>query len=558
MTYHPMNPLIVQGDMSVLIEVHAEGYEEARDRLARFAELIKSPEHIHTYKITPLSIWNAASAGTTADEMIATLEDHAKYELPAHVVIEIKDLASRYGKLKIFKNSDGTALELHVHDIYLAEEISHYKETTPFLSERIDDTTFSISYALRGRLKIELIKLGWPAEDLAGFVEGEKLEISLRETTRKGEVFKLRNYQHEAADVFYSNGSVKGGSGVIVLPCGAGKTVIGISSLVKIKGSVLILTTSVSAVRQWREELLDKTDIQEDQLGEYSGFVKKILPITICSYQILTHRKNKDAEFTHFGIFRERDWALIIYDEVHVLPAPIFQITAEIQSRRRLGLTATLVREDGRENEVFALIGPKKYDVPWRVLEKQGWIAKAFCSEIRLPMPDTLRMKYAVADKRTKFRIASENPGKTTIVKNLLKKHAQQQILIIGQYIEQLEKLAEEMKMPIITGKTPQKKRDELFALFKEGQILVLIVSKVANFALDLPDASVAIQISGTFGSRQEEAQRLGRILRPKKNENQAYFYTIVSRDTTEMDFARNRQLFLVEQGYTYDIQDAR
>ncbi len=550
----PENPLIVQGDMTLLVEVHSPLYEEVRDKLARFAELVKSPEHIHTYKITPLSIWNASAAGYTYEEMIETLQTYAKYEVSPHVLSEIKQSAGRYGQVVIEKGEEEGILLIKMANNYLAEELSRHKELESYLSLRRDPTTFVVPVALRGRLKIALIKSGYPGEDLAGYTQGEKFSFSLKSHLASGEPFSIREYQKEATEIFFAGGGNKGGSGVIVLPCGAGKTVVALSVMARYQVSVLILTTNVSAVRQWKKEILDKMDISEEMVGEYSGYAKEIRPITISTYQILTHRKSKEEEFSHLGLFQGRDWGLIVYDEVHVLPAPVFQITAEIQSRRRLGLTATLVREDGRETDVFALIGPKKYDVPWKVLEKQSWIAKAICYEVRLPLPDSLKMTYAIADARIKFRIASENPEKLHVVKKILLDHQGKQILIIGQYIEQIEYLSKEMALPLIDGRTPQKKRDQLFGDFRDGLIDVLIVSKVANFAIDLPDAEVAIQVSGTYGSRQEEAQRLGRILRPKKGANQAHFYTVVTEDTSELEFARNRQLFLTEQGYAYEI----
>ncbi|MCP4716882.1 MAG: DEAD/DEAH box helicase, partial [Deltaproteobacteria bacterium] len=405
-------------------------------------------------------------------------------------------------------------------------------------------------------IKQALIKIGYPAEDLAGYSRGEAISFSIRETTMAGNRFTFRSYQRHAADVFYADGGARGGSGVIVLPCGAGKTIVGIACMAQLQTSTLILTTSVTATRQWKAELLDKTCLEEEQIGEYSGAEKTIRPITIATYQIMTFRPDKAGDFPHLTLFDQRDWGLIIYDEVHMLPAPVFQITAGLQARRRLGLTATLVREDGKEEDVFALIGPKKVDVPWKEMETQGWIAKASCREVRLPLSDDHRMPYAIADRRKKFRISSENPDKKDIVLRLLQRHKGRQTLLIGLYIDQLKELAETLDLPLITGTTSQRRRDELFGKFKSGEIHTLAVSKVANFAVDLPDASVAIQVSGTFGSRQEEAQRLGRILRPKGDENQAHFYTLVTRDTVEQDFALKRQLFLCEQGYEYQIID--
>jgi DNA excision repair protein ERCC-3 len=552
--YQPENPLIVQSDHTVLVEVDGPRYVEARDRLARFAELIKSPEHIHTYRITPLSIWNAAAAGVEPDEIVETLYHFAKYEVPQHVVVEIRDYASRYGRLQLTRDAD--YLVLTAADRPLAEEIRRHKHVAPLLIERLSDVAFRVAPIDRGKLKQALIKAGFPAEDLAGYRQGESLQIVLREQTLTGQPFQLRTYQQDAADIFHAAGAARGGSGVIVLPCGAGKTIVGMACMAKLQTSTLILTTNVTATRQWCGEVLDKTSLREDQIGEYNGSHKDVLPVTVATYNIMTWRKNKEAPFKHLELFDQRDWGLIIYDEVHLLPAPVFQVTAGLQARRRLGLTATLVREDKREEDVFALIGPKKADVPWKVLEKQGWIATASCTEIRLSLPEALRMPYAVAERRNKFRLASENPAKLDVVREILNQHPNEPTLIIGMYVDQIKEIARQLDVPVITGATSQIKRDKLFDDFKSGRLQVLAVSKVANFAVDLPDASVAIQISGTFGSRQEEAQRLGRILRPKSGLNQAHFYTIVSRDTVEQEFALKRQLFLCEQGYAYDILD--
>ena len=554
--YHPDNPLIVQGDHTVLLEVDNPHYAEARDALVAFAELEKSPEHIHTYRVTPLSVWNACAAGMEGDRMIATLREFAKFPVPEHVETRIRDYASRYGRLVISAGEDG-ALRLEADDPLLAEEISGEKEVAGFLQERVSKTTFRVHALNRGRLKQALVKVGFPARDVAGYTEGETLEVSLLQTTESGRDFALRSYQADAADAFYAGGSELGGSGVVVLPCGAGKTVVGMASMERVQASTLILVTSVTAARQWRKELLDKTSLTENLVGLYHGASKEIRPVTIATYQIMTWREDKEAEFKHLELFDSRNWGLIIYDEVHLLPAPVFQVTAGLQARRRLGLTATLVREDGREDDVFALIGPKKADVPWKVLERQGWIAKAHCREVRLPLSEERRMTYAVADRRSKFRVASENPRKTDAVRYLLEQHPDEQALIMGLYVDQVLGLAGELGIPAITGSTAQKKRQELYAAFRGGKIRQMAVSKVANFAIDLPDVSVAIQISGTFGSRQEEAQRLGRLLRPKQGRNQAHFYSLVSRDTVEQEFALKRQLFLCEQGYTYEIIDA-
>lgn len=548
------NPLIVQGDHTILVEVDNPLYEAARNQLVRFAELIKSPEHIHTYRITALSIWNACAAGIAVEEILDALCGFSKYRVPGHVLSEIKDFASRYGRIRLLPHEDGLILE--ADDAVIAEEIMHNKPITPLISKRVSPTQILVQPVNRGKIKQALIKIGYPAEDLAGYADAESIASELRSVTVTGETFALRPYQIAAAETFYAGGSERGGSGVIVLPCGAGKTIVGLSCMHQLQCSTLILTTSVTAVRQWKAELLDKTSLSEDQIAEYSGSTKDIKQVTIATYQIITYRPDKDDAFPHLTLFDSRNWGLIIYDEVHMLPAPVFQVTASLQARRRLGLTATLVREDGREDDVFALIGPKKVDVPWKEMEAQGWIAKARCCEIRLPMPEELRMPYAIADKRKKFRIASENPVKQDIALEIIHQHKSRQILLIGMYIDQLKEIANGLDIPLITGSTSQRKRDALYQEFKAGTIRALAVSKVANFAVDLPDASVAIQVSGTFGSRQEEAQRLGRILRPKAGDNHAYFYSLVSQGTVEQDFALKRQLFLCEQGYEYHIQN--
>jgi len=554
--YRPDNPLIVQGDQTVLAEVGSPRFAEARDRLAPFAELVKSPEHVHTYRITPLSVWNACAAGSGPDEILGTLHELSKYPVPSVVETSIRDAATRYGRLRMVRGDGGLVLEADEPE--LAELVSRIRGVAPHLGERISPASFAVPAAERGRLKQSLVKAGWPAEDLAGYTAGEPLPISLRPTTRSGEPFALRAYQADAAGAFHAGGSARGGSGVVVLPCGAGKTVVGMECMARVGSSTLVLTTSVTAVRQWIGELLDKTSLDEDQVGEYSGMAKDIRPVTVATYQVLTHRDRADAAFRHLELFDRRDWGLIVYDEVHLLPAPVFQVTAGLQARRRLGLTATLVREDGREDDVFALIGPKKADVPWKELEGQGWIARAECTEVRVPLPRALRMPYATAEARQKFRLASENPDKLPVVRRILERHAGEPALVIGMYVEQIEWIAEQLGIPVLTGTTGQRRRDVLYRDFREGRIPVLAVSKVANFAVDLPDAAVAVQVSGTFGSRQEEAQRLGRILRPKPGANQAHFYTLVSRDTEEQEYAMKRQLFLCEQGYAYRIADAR
>jgi DNA excision repair protein ERCC-3 len=545
-------PLIVQSDRTVLLEVNNPLYTEARDALARFAELEKSPEHIHTYRITPLSLWNAAASGLAADAVVDALTRYGKYDVPTNVRTDIYDYVSRYGRLQLIR--DGEALLLVSDDVPLLTEIANHKRFVNLIKAQRDERTLAIDPALRGHIKQALVQFGFPAEDLAGYVDGAPLEVALRPETQDGMTFTLRPYQREAVDIFHAAGGVKGGSGVIVLPCGAGKTIVGLAIMDKLQCATLILTPNTVAARQWVEEIVDKTEIPRDSIGEYTGQKKEIKPVTIATYQILTHRSSRDAEFPHFQLFNELDWGLIIYDEVHLLPAPVFRITAEIQARRRLGLTATLVREDGREEDVFSLIGPKKYDVPWKQLEYQGWIATAECHEVRLPLPGELRMAYAVSEDKDKYRIAAENPMKIEAMQTILAKHPHDQILVIGQYLDQLNGIRDVLDAPLITGKTPVRDREALYEKFRTGEITRLIVSKVANFAIDLPDANVAIQVSGTYGSRQEEAQRLGRILRPKRNGLLAHFYTLVTRDTKDQDFAAKRQLFLTEQGYRYEI----
>jgi DNA excision repair protein ERCC-3 len=554
MNYDPNNPLIVQGDRSILVEVDNPRFGEARDALAPFAELEKSPEHIHTYRLTPLSLWNAAAAGMTAEAMIAVLRQFSKFPLPANLLTDLSELVGRYGRVRLERAGD--QLRLLCDDRPLLEELARQPKVREYLGEKVDERSYLVEPKFRGVLKQGLIAVGYPAEDLAGYTDGAALPIHLRQVARSGLPFRVRDYQREAADTFYAGGDVHGGSGVIVLPCGAGKTIVGIAAMALMHRATLVLTTSITAVKQWHRELLDKTDLKEDQITEYTGESKNIGPVTLATYQILTHRPAKKEDFPHFKLFDQRDWGLVIYDEVHLLPAPVFRVTAQIQARRRLGLTATLVREDGREDDVFSLIGPKKYDVPWRELESRGWIAEANCTEIRVALPEALRMEYAVAEWRHKYRIASENPAKDQVVAQLLERYAGSRVLIIGQYLKQLRQLRKRFRIPLITGQTANAEREDLYHKFRRGEVRQLILSKVGNFALDLPDANVLIQVSGTFGSRQEEAQRLGRILRPKSGGEIAHFYTLVTRDTRELDFAHHRQLFLTEQGYSYSIAD--
>jgi DNA excision repair protein ERCC-3 len=650
-------PMIIQGDGTILLEVESEFYPECRDWLSRFAELVKSPEHIHTYKITPIAIWNAAASGLKSQKVLQVLEKFSKYPLPQNIVIDIRDWFSRYGKIKLEKITDKkkndiesssnnninnnnspslitfnnnitysnmNLLVLSSSDDILITEIYNNKSINKYVLYKLDSNNLLVNAEFRGRIKNALIKIGYPVEDLVGYVTGDPLPIEIRDKiASSGEKFYLRRYQQDASEAFYVSGSERGGSGVIVLPCGAGKTIVGIDIISKICQETLVIGSSTVGVRQWIRELVEKSSIDKNMIGEYTGDLKEIKPITVTTYQCLTHSttngsssnsiKNKDRKkdkvypveknkddrnidnsefesdeldnidkditnkridnkdddvdgnelheqknYPHLEIFKAKNWGLIIYDEVHLLPAPVFRITADIQAKRRLGLTATLIREDNMEDDVFSLIGPKKFDSPWKELERQGWIAEAACYEIRIGMDYDYRMKYATSPLRMKYRVAAENPRKVDVVKRLVSEHegGNDSILIIGDYVDQLSQISSLMNAPIITGKTPNSKREKLYSMFRNGEIKLLVVSKVANYAIDLPDANVAIQISGTFGSRQEEAQRLGRILRPKNTKKQAYFYTIVSKDTIDQEYASKRQLFLTERGYKYTIID--
>ncbi|MGH7163178.1 MAG: DNA repair helicase XPB [Planctomycetota bacterium] len=556
MGVRPDNPLIVQSDHTVLVEVDGPRYADARDALAPFAELVKSPEHIHTYRVSPLSIWNAAVAGHRASEMVGTLQEFAKYPVPQNVVRDIEDYASRYGRVRLVKEGDDLLLE--ADDPSLLKEAWASALVKKFLLEKLSPSRARVDPAMRGHIKHGMIRLGYPVEDLAGYVEGGPLAIELDGATGAGAAFTVRPYQVDAVEAFWAGGSARGGSGIVVLPCGAGKTIVGMGVMSKLKRKTLVVTTNLTAVRQWQDELRDKCRVAAEDIGEYTGERKDIRPITVTTYQILTYRRTKTSEFIHFELFRGNDWGLIVYDEVHLLPAPVFRVTAEIQATRRLGLTATLVREDGKEDEVFTLIGPKRYDVPWKVLERQGFIAPASCLEVRVPMGEEDRMRYAVADRRQKFRIASENRLKLGTLVRVLRRHEDDLVLVIGQYLRQLQQIARIVEAPIITGRTPNAERADLYGRFRRGELRRLVVSKVGNFAIDLPDANVLVQVSGTYGSRQEEAQRLGRILRPKQGNGEAHFYSLVTRDTLDQDYAQNRQLFLTEQGYSYRILDDR
>ncbi|MGV0384997.1 DNA repair helicase XPB [Corynebacterium sp. 22_2729] len=539
-------PLIVQSDKTVLLEIDHEQAQEARTALAPFAELERAPEHVHTYRITPLALWNARAAGHDAEQVMDVLETYSRFPVPQPLLIDIADTMDRYGRLKLIKHP-AHGLVLETTDRAVLTEIRRHKKIKPMLGADIDEDSIVVHPSERGRLKQELLKVGWPAEDLAGYVDGEAHPIEL---SQEHEEWQLRDYQEMAADSFW-----EGGSGVVVLPCGAGKTMVGAASMAKAKATTLILVTNTVAGRQWKDELVRRTSLTEDEIGEYSGEKKEIRPVTIATYQVVT-RKSK-GEYRALELFDSRDWGLIIYDEVHLLPAPVFRMTSDLQSRRRLGLTATLVREDGREGDVFSLIGPKRYDAPWKDIESQGWIAPADCTEVRVQLTEAERMVYATAEQSDKYRLAATTPTKTKVVRKIMEMHPDEPTLIIGAYIDQLEEIAGELDVPVIDGKTGNAKREKLYQQFRDGELQTLVVSKVANFSIDLPGASVAIQISGTFGSRQEEAQRLGRILRPKPDGGGAFFYSIVARDTLDADYAAHRQRFLAEQGYGYRIVDS-
>jgi DNA excision repair protein ERCC-3 len=550
----PQNPLIVQSNSTLLLEVNSPKFRSARDAISAFAHLEKSPEYIHTYAITPLSLWNAASLGLKADEIITRLDEFSKYPLPGNVIEDIRELVGRFGAFVLEKGNGDPILTCR--EPGLLETLLTHPKVSHLVGERKGAKGVTVPAINRGVIKQIFISLGFPIHDKAGYTEGERYSISLKSATLENLPFTIREYQKLAAEAFVGNAQMPGGSGVVVLPCGAGKTIVGMVAMSLLQTKTLVLVTSVTAARQWKREFIDKTSIPASDIGEYSGEAKEIRPITLATYQILTYRGNKEGPFVHFGLFNSQNWGLIIYDEVHLLPAPIFKITADLQSRRRLGLTATLIREDGHETDVFTLIGPKKFDMPWKDLERQGWIATAKCVEVRVELPASERLAYFALPPKQQIRLAYENPAKIPVVHNLLKTHANDSVIIIGQYLTQINVFASEFNTPIITGATPNKKRDELYAAFRKGEIKVLTLSKVGNFAVDLPDANVLIQISGSYGSRQEEAQRLGRILRPKKNGEQATFYSIVTRESKELDFAMKRQLFLTEQGYSYEIRN--
>ena len=581
------NPLIVQGDRTILLDVHAPLANECRNELIPFAELERSPEHLHTYRLTPLSLWNAASAGFTAEDAVSVLKKYAKYDIPQSVCVWIKEVSDRFGMVRIIPGPKEVVplsgdffseeqkkvvpeqyLYLVVKNEKIFLELGAIKSfqtlltpckidfSVPSLPHDLTENEKKFSFILkltdRGTVKQLLLKYMWPCKDEVPLEDGESLQINLRDVTKSGKKFEIRGYQKDAAQALIGDKGPGTGFGTIVLPCGAGKTIVGMQIMQMLKTNTLIITTNISAVHQWINELLDKTDLQAEQIAEYTGESKTIKPVTVATYQILTWRPEKDGPYPHFSIFRERKWGLIIYDEVHTLPAPVFRVAAELQTVRRVGLTATLVREDGLEGFVFSLVGPKRFDVPWKELEHSGWISEAECVEVRLDLPSDKEIQYAVASQREKYRIASENPVKDSVVLQLVNRLSEDKILVIGQYLSQLEKLSSLLSAPIITGKTPNSERDRIYNQFRNGEIKVLVVSKVANFAIDLPDASVAIQVSGPFGSRQEEAQRLGRILRPKDRTSR--FFTLITRNTVEEEFGSNRQKFLAEQGYSYKI----
>lgn len=548
-------PVIVQMDGTILLDVHHEKAEEARMLLAKFAELEKSPDHFHTYRVTSLSLWNSASAGHEPEEILRDLRAFSRYEIPATIQRLIVETMERYGLLELHPGQDG--LILQAKDPLILTEVIAHKTIAPLVREHLSSLAVTVPLLSRGIIKIALTKMGFPVKDLAGYAQGEPLSFALCERLQNEKPFTLRDYQMKAADAFHQGGGLSGGSGVLTLPCGAGKTIIGLRAMELLQTSTLILAANVTAARQWIKEILAKTTLTESQVEEYSGEHKGTAPVTVATYQILSYRPRGSENFPHLALLQERNWGLIIYDEVHLLPAPVFRITAEIQAKRRLGLTATLIREDGREEEVFSLIGPRKYDVSWKVLEAQGWIATAVCTEIRVELQEVERQRYAAAALREKAHIAATASAKQDVVMDLLKRHQGESILVIGQYLEQLETIAKQVSVPLISGSMKSKERDLWYERFRTGEVKVLVVSKVANFSVDLPDASMAIQVSGTFGSRQEEAQRLGRIMRPKQEDQLAHFYTVVTKETKDQDFALSRQRFLTEQGYHYEILDA-
>ncbi|GAB2814903.1 DEAD/DEAH box helicase [Actinocorallia aurea] len=536
--------MIVQSDKTLLLEVDHERAADCRRAIAPFCELERAPEHVHTYRVTPLALWNARAAGHDAEQVVNALLEFSRYPVPHALLVDVADTMGRYGRLRLEKHPSYGLIMIST-DRAVMEEVLRSRKIIPMLGDRVAEDTVVVHPSERGSLKQALLKIGWPAEDLAGYVDGEAHKIDLAE-----DGWELRTYQKDAAEAFW-----QGGSGVVVLPCGAGKTTVGAAAMAHAGATTLILVTNTVSVHQWKQELMRRTSLTEDEIGEYSGSKKEIRPVTIATYQIMTSRRK--GVYGHLELFDARDWGLVIYDEVHLLPAPIFRMTADLQARRRLGLTATLVREDGREGDVFSLIGPKRYDAPWKEMEQQGWIAPADCVEVRVTLTDSERLAYATAEPEERYRFCATTESKTRVVERLVETHRDEQVLVIGQYIDQLDELGERLGAPVIKGETKIKEREKLFQQFRTGEISCLVVSKVANFSIDLPEASVAIQVSGSFGSRQEEAQRLGRVLRPKASGKTARFYSVVARDTLDQDFAAHRQRFLAEQGYAYRITDA-
>ncbi|WP_017603225.1 DNA repair helicase XPB [Nocardiopsis alkaliphila] len=539
-----MSCLIVQSDKTLLLEVDHESAGECRRAIAPFAELERAPEHVHTYRITPLALWNARAAGHDAEQVVDALIRFSKFPVPHSLLVDIAETMDRYGRLRLV-GDPVHGLVLESSDRAVLEEVVRAKKLKGMLGERIDEDSVAVHPSERGDLKQALLKIGWPAEDLAGYVDGEAHPIDLA-----GGDWELRGYQREAAESFHA-----GGSGVVVLPCGAGKTIVGAAAMAMTGTTTLILVTNTVSVRQWKAELLRRTTLTEDEIGEYSGTRKEVRPVTIATYQVMAARRK--GVYTHLELFDAKDWGLVVYDEVHLLPAPIFRMTANLQARRRLGLTATLVREDGREGDVFSLIGPKRYDAPWKDMESQGWIAPADCVEVRVDLSESERLAYATAEPEDRYRFCASSETKTSVVREIVRRHPDEQVLVIGSYIDQLDELGERLDAPVIKGETRNKERERLFDAFRSGELRTLVVSKVANFSIDLPEAGVAVQVSGSFGSRQEEAQRLGRVLRPKADGRTARFYAVVARDTLDQDYAAHRQRFLAEQGYAYRITDA-
>jgi DNA excision repair protein ERCC-3 len=536
-------PAIIQGDRTVLLEVDHPRYEEGRDILSRFAELERSPEHVHTYRLSSLALWNAAALGVTSDDVIAGLQAISRYDLPGHVEHEIRDLMARHGVCRLVDGPDPRTLVLQVASDAIRVRLAREPKLAALVTPAGDH--YHVAVGDRGALKRGLLAAGYPVDDTAGLVDGAPLAVPVKDD------FTPYPYQTAAVHAFAATGH-----GVIVLPCGAGKTVIGVLAMAALGTRTLILTSSREAAAQWRRELRARTWLAEDAIALYEGARSAaVAPVTITTYSMLSKKGGAGATgFSHFDRLAREPWGLVIYDEVHLVPAPIFRLTAELQARRRLGLTATLVREDGRETDVFALIGPKRFEIAWRALEHSGHIAAATCFEVRVAITGAAAEAYAVAEPRDQPRIAAENPAKLDAMAALVERHVGERILVMGTYLDSLRAAARRLKAPLISGDSTHAEREAAYAAFRSGESRILVLSRVGNFAIDLPEAAVLIQISGTMGSRQEEAQRLGRVLRPKPGG--ASFYTIVSRHTCEEEMALHRQLFLTEQGYRFFIED--